>query len=61
MNIKKRIKDINNMGVIWIGPYNVVYERPSKLFDIEYKLEAKMTKYLRVHPKFLKLYEGQVV
>ena len=61
MNIKKRIRDIKNVGVRWIGPCTVVYERPSKLFNIEYDCEGKVSKYLRVHPEFLKLYVGQVM
>ena len=61
MNIKKRIRDIKNVGVRWIGPCTVVYERPGKLFDVEYNCEGKVTKHLRVHPEFLKLYVGQVV
>ena len=32
MNIKKRSRDIKNVGVRWIGPCTVVYERPGKLF-----------------------------
>ena len=31
LNNKKRIKDIKNVGVRWIGPCMVVYERPGKL------------------------------
>ena len=61
MNIKKRIKDIKNVGVRWIGPCTVVYERPGKLFDIEYECKGQVSKYLRVHPEFLKLYAGQIV
>ena len=60
INIKKRIKDIKNVGVRWIGPSTVVYENPSKLFDIEYDCKGKTTKYLRVRPEFF-LYLGQVV
>ena len=61
MNIKKRIKDIKNVGVRWIGPCTVVYERPGILFDIKYECEGQVFKYLRVHPEFLKLYAGQIV
>ena len=61
MNIKKRLSDIKNVGVRWIGPCTVVYERPGKLYDIKYKCEGKVLKYFRVHPEFLKLYLGQVV
>ena len=60
-NVKKRIKDIKNVGVSWIGPCMVVYERPGKLFDIEYECKGQVLKYLRVHPEFLKLYAGQIV
>ena len=45
LNIKKRIRDIKNVGVRWIGPCTVVYERPGKLFDVEYNCEGKVTKY----------------
>ena len=58
---QKRIKDIKNVGVRWIGPCTVVYERPGKLFDIEYECKSQVLKYLRVHPEFLKLYAGQIV
>ena len=34
MNIKKRIRDIKNVGVMWTGPCTVVYERPGKPFDV---------------------------
>ena len=61
MNIKKRIKDIKNVGVRWIGPCTVVYERPGKLFDIEYECKGQVSKYLRVHPEFFKFYAGQIV
>ena len=61
MNVKKRIKDIKNVGVWWIGPCTVVYERPGQLYDIEYKCEGSTVKYLRVHLEFLKLYIGQVM
>lgn len=30
MNIKKRIKNIKNVEVQWIGPCKVVYERPGQ-------------------------------
>ena len=61
MNIKKRIRDIKNVDVSWIGPCTMVYERPGKLFDVEYNCEGKVTKYLRVQPEFLKLYVRKVV
>ena len=61
MNIKKRSRDIKNVGVRWLGPCMVAYERPGELFDVEYNCEGKVNKYLRVHPEFLKLYVGQVV
>ena len=35
MNIKKRLSDIKNVGVRWVGPCTVVYELPGKLYDIE--------------------------
>ena len=60
MNIKKQIKDIKNVGVRWIGPCTVVYERLGKLFDIEYKCKGQVLKYLRVHPKFLKCMWGKL-
>ena len=44
MNIKKRIRDIKNVGFRWIGPCTVVYKRPVKLFDVEYNCEGKVTK-----------------
>ena len=40
MNIKKRIKDIKNVKVQWIGPCTVVYKRPGHFYDIEYKCEG---------------------
>ena len=61
MNVKRRLSDLKNVGVRWIGPCTIVYERPGKLYDIEYECEGQVTKYLRVHPEFLKLYLGQVV
>ena len=61
MNIKNCLKDLKNVGVRWIGPCTVVYERPGKLYNIEYECDGKVMKYLRVHPEFLKLYLGQVV
>ena len=61
MNVKKRIKDIKNVGVQWIGPCTVVYKRPGQFYDIEYKCEESTIKYLRVHPKFFKLYVGKVM
>ena len=60
-NIKNWLKDIKNVGVHWIGPCTVVYERPGKPYNIEYECDGKITKYLWVHPEFLKLYLGQVV
>ena len=59
MNIKKRVKDIKNVGVRWIGPCTVVYERPGNLFDIEYECEGQVLKYLRVHPEFLNCMQGK--
>ena len=61
MNIKNRLKDLKNVGVRWIGPCTVVYERPGKLYNIEYECDSKITKYLQVHPEFLKLNLVQVV
>ena len=61
MNVKKRIKDIKNVEVQWIGLCTVVYKRPNQLYDIKYKCEGSTIKYLRVHPEFLKLYIGQVM
>ena len=58
MNIKKLIKDIKNVGVRWIGPCMVVYERPGKLFDFEHECEGQVLKYLRVNPEFLKFVCG---
>ena len=34
MNIKKRLPNIKNVGVHWIGPCTIIYEQPGKLFDI---------------------------
>ena len=61
MNTKKRLSDIKNVRVCWIGPCTVVYERPGKLYDIEYKCKGKVLKYFKAHPEFQKLYLGQVV
>ena len=61
MNIKKKMKDIKNVGVQWIGPCTVVYKRPGQLYDIEYEYEGSTVKDLRVHPKFLKLYVSQIM
>ena len=61
MNVKQRLSDLKNIGVHWIGLCTIVYERPGKLYDIEYECRGQVFKYLRVHPKFLKLYLDQVV
>ena len=61
MNIKQWLSDLKNVGVRWIGPCTVVYERPVKLYNVEYECEGQVVKYLHVHPEFLKLYLGQVV
>ena len=61
MNVKQCLSDLKNVVLRWIGPCTIVYERPGKLYDIEYECEGQVTKYLRVHPEFLKLYLGQVV
>ena len=45
MNVKKRIKDIKNVGVQWIGPCTVIYERPGQLYDIKYECEGSTVKY----------------
>ena len=54
INVKKRIEDIKNVGVQWIGPCTVVYKRPGQLYDIKYKCEGSTIKYLEVHPEFIK-------
>ena len=46
MNIKNRLKDLKNVGVRWIGPCTVVYERLGKLYNVEYECDSKITKYL---------------
>ena len=61
MNVKQQLSDLKNMGVRWIGPCTIVYKQPGKLYIIKYKCKGQVTKYLRVHPEFLKLYLGQVV
>ena len=61
MNLKQRLSDLKNVGVHWIGPCTIVYEHPGKLYNIKYECEGQVTKYLHVHPEFLKLYLDQVV
>ena len=61
MKLKKRIKDIKNVGARLIGPCTVVYEGPGNLLDIENECKGQVLKYLQVHPEFLKLYAGQIV
>ena len=41
MNIKKQIKEIENVSVRRFGPFTVVYEKPGKLFTIKYNVSVK--------------------
>ena len=61
MNVKQQIIDLKNVGVRWIGPCTIVYERSGKLYNIEYECKGQVVKYLRLHPEFLILYLSQVV
>ena len=61
INVKKKIKDIKNVGVQWIGLCTKVHKRSGQLYDIKYKCEGSTLKYLRLHLEFLKLYVGQVM
>ena len=61
MNVKQQLSDLKNVGVQWLGPCTIAYERPGKLYKIEYECEGQVVKYLCVHPEFLKLYLDQVV
>ena len=52
MNVKQQLSDLKNVSVRWIGPCTIVYERPGKLYNIEYECEGQVVKYLCVAQSF---------
>ena len=53
MNVKRRLKDLKNKEVSWIGPCKIVYERPGKLYNKDHECDVQVLRYMRVHPEFL--------
>ena len=41
VNVKQRLSDLKNVGILWIGPCTVVYEHPFKPYNTNYKCEGQ--------------------
>ena len=59
-NISSRIKTIKIGTKKWVGPYVITRERDGPLYDLEYINPDNSQKFFRIHPEFLRLYEGQI-
>ena len=59
-NISSHIKTIKIGTKKWVGPCIITREHDGPLYDLEYINPDDSQKFFRIHPEFLRLYEGQI-